>query len=147
MRGIDTTFLLQLEIVEAEGHDAARLFARETIWGRRGAVAVAPQILNEFIHIVTDGRRFQRPMRIEEALRRAGWWWEAPEVLRVYPNEESVRIMLRWMQQHNLGRKRVLDTQLAATYLENGVHEILSTNERDFSLFQGIAVIDPASNY
>ena len=145
MRGIDTTFLIQVEISQASDHNAARSFLREAIWGKAGSVCLAPQVLSEFLHIVTDRRRLERPMPMIEAIRRAAFWWDAPEIRRVYPDEDSMRLMLLWMQQYNLGRKRILDTQLAATYFEYGVREILSTNERDFSIFPEISVVDPSS--
>ena len=142
MKGIDTTFLVQIEIREAEGHDA-RSFAGHAIWGGLGSVCLAPQVLSEFLHVVTDRRRLQRPMSMVEALRRAVHRWDALEIRRVYPTEDSMRLMLLWMQRYSLGRKRVLDTQLAATCYENGVREILSSNERDFSVFPDIEVVNP----
>jgi hypothetical protein len=33
-------------------------------------VAIAPQVLTEFVHVVTDARRFQQPFSMETALGR-----------------------------------------------------------------------------
>jgi predicted nucleic acid-binding protein len=59
--GLDTSFLLAVEIVEHAHHaDALRLLAELLARGNR--MAIAPQVLAEFVHIVTDERRFQQPM-------------------------------------------------------------------------------------
>jgi hypothetical protein len=46
---------------------------------------------------------------------------------------------------HDLGRKRVLDTMLAATYASNGYHCLLTTDRKGFALFDGITVLLPTA--
>jgi len=48
-----------------------------------------------------------------------------------------------WMSAFNLGRKRLLDTMLAATYFSHGVHAILSSNARDYATFGCFHVVSP----
>lgn len=56
VHGLDTGFLVAAEVVEHVDHAAARhTLARLVAAGDR--VAIAPQILAEFIHVVTDLRR------------------------------------------------------------------------------------------
>jgi hypothetical protein len=43
----------------------------------------------------------------------------------------AVRLFFQWMADHQLGRKRLLDTLLAATYSAAGITSIVSTNARD----------------
>jgi hypothetical protein len=45
------------------------------------------------------------------------------------------------MREHQLGRKRLLDTRLAATYRAAGIAKILSSNARDFTTFGCFTVI------
>ncbi len=45
------------------------------------------------------------------------------------------------MREYQLGRKRVLDTMLAATYRASGVTSLLTLNAEDFELFGGFAFI------
>jgi predicted nucleic acid-binding protein len=132
--GIDTTFLVQLEVAEHPGHARARrLLERQIDAG--GALALAPQVLAEFVHVVTDGKRFTRPLAMAAALARAEQWWSAEEVRQVFLTPEGTALVLQWMRTHRLGRKRLLDTQLAATYHVAGVRRVLSTNARDFDVF------------
>jgi predicted nucleic acid-binding protein len=100
-------------------------------------------VLVEFIHIVTDPRRFSDPLSIEAATSRAELWWSAREVAQAFPGHESVLIFFNWIGEHKLGRKRLLDTLLAATYFSNGVRSILSSNARDFGVFGCFDVVVP----
>ena len=47
----------------------------------------------------------------------------------------------RWMRDHQLGRKRVLDTLLAATYRAAGVTSLLTLNASDFTVFGEFACV------
>ena len=140
--GVDTTFLVQLEVSGHPGHREARDIM-EAVLGRGEPLALAPQVLSELVHVVTDPRRFERPLSMEQALDRAERWWWAPEVVRCLPNEETTGLFLKWMSQHGLGSKRLLDTQLAATDFSNTVHAILTTNARDFQVFGCFEVTVP----
>ena len=52
-------------------------------------VALAPQVLAEFIHIVTDPKRFKQPLTIDKAREKALFWWSAAEVRHVFPNDAA----------------------------------------------------------
>ena len=133
MIGIDTTFLVCMEIKEHPMHGAGwGTFSREVLDAKE-RVALAPQVLLEFIHVVTDAKRFARPLPISEAIGRAKYWWMAAESVHVYPSSESMLICLDWLGQYGLGRKRLLDTQLAATLWTAGVRRVLTLNPRDFA--------------
>ena len=45
-----------------------------------------------------------------------------PAVGLLEPTEQSLRQTLRWMRQFDLGRKRILDTHLAAVLHTAGAH-------------------------
>lgn len=46
-------------------------------------LALVPQTLADFIHIVTDGKRMPQPLTMAEAISRVEHWWQAEEVVRV----------------------------------------------------------------
>ena len=135
LHGIDTTFLVQVEIREVPGHEAARAWLDSALAKNPQPLALAPQVLTEFVHVVTDPRRFATPLSMEEALGKAQGWWEACEVRLIYPSLDSTRLALLWLRQHRLGRKRLLDTQLAATYYSEGITRLLTLNMSDFEVF------------
>src|SRR5688500_9671721 len=128
MIGIDTTFLVQLELRELPLHTRAHSLLATEALDVQVPVALAPQVIAEFIHVVTDPRRFQEPLTMQQALAKAQFWWNAAEVQRVFPTDESTAQFYRWMQAHQLGRKRILDTQLAATLLSAGVRRLFTSD-------------------
>ena len=142
MTGLDSTFLVQVEIREADGHVAALEVLRQEILDRDRGAALAPQVLSEFIHVVTDRRRFERPLSMAQALAKASVWWNAAEVERVVPDDQAVGLFLAWMQTYGLGRKRLLDTLLAATYYRSGVTRIVTSNARDYQVFGVFELIE-----
>lgn len=143
IRGVDTTFLVELEVAGHPHHQAAR--DRLTgLLSLGDSLAIAPQVLAEFVHVVTDPKRFSEPLTMDQALARSRTWWDAQEVVRTFPSDDSCRLFLQWMVEYRLGRKRLLDTLLAATYFSQGVRSILSTNARDYSVFGCFEVITPA---
>src|SRR5690242_18235455 len=118
--GLDTGFLVAAEVAEHSDHVAARGTLAQLI-AAGDSIAIAPQVLAEFIHVVTDPRRFTQPLDVVAARQPAEQWWTAREVQQVFPDNASTRQFLAWLKQFRLGRKRLLDTLLAATYHQAGV--------------------------
>jgi len=140
--GIDTTFLVQVSLREHPGHAQAQAEMDRRL--TNGDIFVmAPQVVAEFIHVVTDPRRFEQPLNMGEALKRAQTWWDARETEHVLPTPECMVQFWRWMDEFGLGRKRLLDTMLAATYFTHQVHTILSSNARDYDTFGCFRMIVP----
>lgn len=98
-------------------------------------MAMAGQILTEFAHVVTDPRRFERPLAMTDALELCEQWWNADECRPVHADFDTGALFLTWMAQFRLGRKRLLDTLLAASYHCAGVRRIATTDWRDFEVY------------
>jgi predicted nucleic acid-binding protein len=131
--GIDTDFLVAVEILDHPFHREADALLQSLLKSGHD-LALMPQTLAEFIHIVTDGKRMPQPLAMAEAIRRAEHWWQAAEVVRVFPDGRAVTDFITWLTRHQLGRKRLLDTMLAATFQSAGVQRIVTNNERDFKV-------------
>jgi predicted nucleic acid-binding protein len=134
MHGIDTSFLVAVEVSEHPQHPAAYKRLKKLLAAGEN-LALAPQVLAEFIHVITDQKRFASPLDMEAAIARADFWWSAKEVVQVLPNDKSTMLFLKWMGVHRLGRKRVLDTMLGSTYQASGVSSILTLDADDFKIF------------
>lgn len=132
--GLDTSFLVAVEVSSHEEHASCRARFQKLLKAE-DTFSLAPQILAEFIHVVTDPRRFASPLTLEQAIERAEIWWNAAEVVHVFPTAESTLLFLGWLEEHKLGRKRLLDTMLASTLQANGVTSVLTLNRSDFTLF------------
>src|SRR4030095_1943610 len=78
IHGLDTGFLVAAEVTKHGEHTGARAtLARLLAAG--DLIAIAPQVLVEFIHIVTDPRRFIQPLDMTMARQLAEQWWTARE--------------------------------------------------------------------
>jgi predicted nucleic acid-binding protein len=138
IHGLDTSFLVAVEVASHADHASARSRFQKLLKAK-DAFALAPQILAEFIHVVTDPRRFSAPLTVERAVERADVWWNAAEVVHVLPTAESTVLFLGWLEDHRLGRKRLLDTMLASTFRAGGVTSILTLNRDNFAVFGGFS--------
>ncbi len=130
-----TTVLLTHEIQEAAGHEALRAHIRTASRSGNVPFALAPQVLQEFVHVATDPRRFKVPLTMEQALERSRFWWESAEVVQCHPGGRAWEQAWTWMEKFRLGRKRILDTYLAATYHERGINRLATANTMDFAVF------------
>lgn len=141
--GADTTFLIEAEVAGHTNHAWARRTLDEHV-DRGDTIALAPQVLAEFVHVVTDPKRFSRPLTMEQALSRADQWWQAREVVHALPTSESCQLFMNWMRTYALGRKRLLDTMLASTYHAHGIRSILSSNSSDYAIFGCFTITSPS---
>jgi hypothetical protein len=66
-----------------------------------------------------------------------------PAVSLLEPTPASMDQTLRWMRQSNLGRKRILDTKLAAVLHVGGVRRLLTSNPADFAVFGVLETVTP----
>jgi len=142
--GLDTSFLVAVEVSCHSDHLAARTLA-DSLRNKGDRFALAPQTLAEFVHIVTDPKRFTAPLTMPQALERAQAWWNASGVQRVWPDEAAVSWFLGAMTKHQLGRKRVLDTLLAGTFHGAGITSLLTLNAADFAVFREFTCVPLAS--
>ena len=142
IHGFDTSFLVAAEVIEHPSRQAA-LAKLHALSEEGDEFAIAPQVLTEFIHAVTDSKRFITPLTMNAARDVAQEWWTAKEILQVTPGAEAVAQFFAWHRSHQLGRKRLLDTLLAATYRCAGVQSILTLNAADFAVLGGFQCITP----
>lgn len=134
MIGLDTSILVAHVIAEHPQHGASQRWLDEEI-ARNQTFAITSGILAEFIHVVTDGRRFETPLAIPEALERAAFWSEAREVTLLMADDAVNALWLKWLADFQLGRKRLLDTLIASTWHAAGISEICTLNPHDFKVF------------
>jgi predicted nucleic acid-binding protein len=100
-------------------------------------------VLAEFIHVVIDPKRFTAPLSMTAARDLAQKWWTAHEVIHVVPGDTAVAQFFVWHRSLGLGRKRILDTCLAATYQGAGINSLLTTNADDFAILGAFQCVTP----
>lgn len=139
--GIDTDVLVNWMMRGAPDHSRARrLIEREVQAGC--LLGFTPQVIAEFLHVVTDSRRFKTPMTMPEATSIVRRLWSAPETERILPGPTIVERATELIDRLRLGRKRILDTLLACTFEAGRVTRIATFNRADFSAFAFLEVVD-----
>jgi predicted nucleic acid-binding protein len=142
MIGLDCNILVQLDFADhaANSKTIAAVHA-ETQKGEK--LALPSLVVVEFLHVATDARRFAPPLTMAEALDWIEELLKNPAVSILEPGQASMNQTLRWMREFNLGRKRILDTQLAAVLHGNGVRRLLTSNPADFAVFSVLETVTP----
>ena len=142
MIGIDTTFLIDLEISDSPRHKGAIELFNKWRQEKHSVIAVFNQSFLEFQHVVTDSRRFNSPLSMEQAIERTWFWADQERIKIIYPSDISLKRALLWMNMYKLGRKRIQDTYMAAAFAESGVSELWTANPADFEIFQMFDLVD-----
>ena len=140
---LDTNVMIPWLVSSAPGHAEVRALVESELGRDGGRVALAPQVCWEFLHVVTDERRFERPCTMEQATALVRAIWNSRDTERLPPSAEVVPRVLELMTQHRLGRKRILDTALAATLEGAGIRRLATYNLRDYACFSFLDPLRP----
>ena len=142
MTGLDCNILVQLALRDHPANAATIAAVQAEV--KRGNRLVFPSlVIDEFLHVITDARRFNPPLTMIEALDWVESFLANPAVGLLEPTPESLRQTLEWMRKFNLGRKRILDTHLAAVFYAAGVRRLFTANAADFAVFKVFEIITP----
>lgn len=142
-RALDTNILVLSHIAAAPGHAEVRSYVLTQLADDHVTLVVTPLVLHEFVHVVTDPRRFAPPLSMSEALAIARLYVGHTNVECLALDRSAIVRAFGLMEQHRLGRKRIADTLFASVLLENDVRELITCNPNDFAVFDAFDLIDP----
>jgi predicted nucleic acid-binding protein len=143
--GIDTDVLVSWLVIGSPRHAEAKKFLETEVGDRGVSLALTPLVVHEFLHVVTDPKRFEKPLSMDDALQRIWRIWNAEEVVRITPSPEVLPRTLKLLSDLRLGRKRILDTSLAVTLELAGVRRLATFNPGDFKIFEFLEVVTAPS--
>ena len=143
MLALDTDVLVAWSMDGAPHHTEVRVLVEGELARRRGRIIIVPRVVEEFLHIVTDRRRFYEPFSMKAAIAFVESILATRDVLCIAQQASVPARMLELVAQHALGRKRILDTALVATLEAGGVRRLATFNGADFVVFDSIEVVDP----
>ena len=142
MIGLDTCFLVDLYWQDSPRNKNAHALFSRLIDDESIQIAIYFNCFNEFLHVITDSKRFSNAFTIQEAIDVIDLWCDIENVKVLYPNDTSFKRTLAWMNMYKLGRNRINDTQMASCYLSNNITSIITANPRDFEVFQSFELRD-----
>lgn len=140
---IDTSILVYAHVAAFAEHDACRRALEAELSDPEGRVVLTVGILHEWMHVVTDGRRFEEPLTMDEAARTAREYLGRQNISVLSTEEVDLANALTLVERYRLGRQRLADALLAATLRRHGVRRLMTRNRRDFQVFPFLEVVDP----
>jgi toxin-antitoxin system PIN domain toxin len=145
-KGLDTNVLVYAHMPALTQHEKVRGFLLDQLNDPDTTLAITPSTMHEFVHIVTDSKRFDPPVGMAEALAVARIYLGRSNVECLTISEEVLYRAFDLLERHRLGKKRIADTLLAATLQHHKIAELVTCNPADFQVFEDLAVIDPRSS-
>jgi toxin-antitoxin system PIN domain toxin len=141
--GIDTNVLIYAHLTSFAEHQRVHAFLLSYLNEPEVTLAVTPLVLHEFLHVVTDAKRFSPPLDMSEAITVVNLYLGRSNVSCLSVSQACLELCLQLLETHKLGRKRIADTLFAATLLHHGVTQMITCNPGDFRIFAGLTLIDP----
>jgi len=139
---LDTNMLVYADQEEDEHHQAARALRDR---GLRGEVAlcVSPQVLYEYLAVVTSSRRVTQPRSPAAAMAEVEKYIRSRNIRKIFPGPGIHNRVRDLFRVHPISGPRIFDLYLIATMLDNGVTKIYTFNDRHFTPFSEIQVLTP----
>lgn len=133
---IDTNLIIYAINSASPKHAQAKQFLLD----HQDSLTVTHQNILESMRVLTHPR-FSRPMTFSKAEKAV--MAIAGAVTIVSPTDETFPIAVALMHKYTRAANRIFDAYLVATMLTHGMKEIATDNERDFTLYSEIKVINP----
>lgn len=142
MIAIDTTLLVDLYWQDSPRHKRAVDFYNHLATETEEEILIYYNCFNEFIHVITDTKRFENAFSMKEALAVVEEWRWLERVKIIFPDEDCFCRTQAWLDIYDLGRKRINDTNMASCYALNAVSKIYTANPKDFEGYETFEVLE-----
>jgi predicted nucleic acid-binding protein len=142
-QAVDTNVLIYTHMPSLPSFERVRRYILTQLGDPDVTLIVTPLVLHEFVHVVTDPRRFDPPLTMSDALATARLYLGRSNVMCVGADEAAAVAAFNLLEQFQLGRKRIADTLLAATLARHEVRELITCNPSDFEVFDELTIVDP----
>ncbi len=137
---VDANLLLYAYDSAAPEHLGARGWL-EDVLSKPEPVLFPWQSIHAFLRIATNPRAWKSPLTIDEARGIVDEWLGLPNVVVPSPGERHWDILRELMKDAQCRGPLVADAVLAALAMEHGAE--FCTNDRDFSRFPNLRVVNP----
>lgn len=141
--GLDTNVLVHLHVPSSASHERVRATMQRLIHAEGAVLVLTPTVMDEFVHLITDPKRFSPAVTMSEALGLARLYLGHQNVEWAAASEQAFAHAIAVMDRLGLGRKRISDCLIAATYLQHGVDALITCDPEDFRGFEQLRIIDP----
>jgi toxin-antitoxin system PIN domain toxin len=137
---VDANILLYAYSADTPQHSVCRKWL-EGIFSRNEAVGFSWSTILSFLRLSTDSRVFRAARSWTEAERIVSGWLDQPTAYLLQPGEQHWTILGRLAREGQARGPLIMDAHLAALAIEHGA--ALCTNDRDFTRFPGLKLLNP----
>jgi predicted nucleic acid-binding protein len=137
----DTNVLLYVQNKQSRFYKSALKWHQKAIVKKIEAV-LTPQNITEFLSIITNKKRIEKPLTTTKALLEVEKY-QSGIFNFIYPNEQTLVIFKKLVKKYKIRVQNIFDTFLVATMLAYGIKNILTYNQKDFTVFKEIRVFQP----
>ncbi len=138
---IDTNVLIYSFDQENQFHLPSFNFLSFSISDESSKIYLAQQNLLEFMSVVTNPKRVENPLSIEDAFQKLIIYQTSFPI--ICPLPETISTFSQLLKRYPTFRERIFDLYLVATALDNGIQQICTWNKKDFLKISAITVKTP----
>jgi predicted nucleic acid-binding protein len=135
---VDTNVLIYSTVTDNPWYNAARCWLT-TLYDQETHLYISPQILREYLVVLTRGQVFTVQFSVEQAITTLE---ELLLTLNVLEETQRTAVMLRKLVSHyQVKGKRIHDANVVATMVTHNVTHLIAYNQADFATFQEIELL------
>jgi len=137
---VDANLLIYAYDSSSPHHQAARLWLEDAFSGYR-PIRVAWVSILAFLRISTDPRMQSKPLTLSTAISIVDEWLAQPNFSIMPVGDQHWKILAKLLPESQARGPLAMDAHLAALAIEHGA--ALYSNDRDFTRFPGLRLINP----
>lgn len=138
---IDTNILVYAYNEDVEFHKKALKILEDALNNRINAVITDKSLL-EFFAIITDKRRVENPVTINEAIEIINLLVDS-NIKILYSSPHIVTKTFELAGKYNIKKQEIFDLNLVAFIIQNKIDTIITANDRHFKNIKEIKVLNP----
>jgi len=137
---VDANLLLYAVNEDLPQHDGARRWLENVLSGRE-SVGLPWVVILAFLRLTTNGRVFERPLPVDQAMAYVDEWLSLPVVRPVVPGPGHWLVLRALLEMAGTAGNLTTDAHIAALAIEHG-YTIYSA-DNDFKRFVGVLHVNP----
>ncbi len=104
---------------------------------------LASQVIYEFFAVITNPKRVECPLDLDDAADLCLDLWECREIEKVTPTSLTPIEVFKLVKELKLAKSKIFDCIIAVTSKENEIETIYTENISDFENYSFLKAINP----
>ncbi len=134
---VDTNVLIYSTVASSPWHQESRQLL-DTLLRNGTELCITPQIVREYLVVLTRGGVFEKCFEPEDAMREL--YAILPSFVLLEEKQETLRHLYHLIQHYGVSGKNIHDANIVATMLTHGVTHLVTYNSQDFHRFREITI-------